>query len=157
MTTAPILTPTLARAVEKMRSGELEWGQLPAMTRVKLPMEMVVFSELGGIRVNKTRRYRKLTFGKAEKGPSYAADDSKTYPVLLDGEVIGYVQSHREDSWRSLPSGVRYSKRGEPKAWRASLRNGLFSGSDTIGFQFDSRDDAALAIVEHLQEEGKVK
>lgn len=140
----PILTPTQARAVERVRSGERSWRDIPLMTRIYLP----IFED----EVNKP--FRRLTYGKVER------DEHRThrvYPVLLDGDVIGYVEGWEERGHRDIPGTRLISHHTRDTThWRASLTNGPWWGDNTIGYQHSTRDLAARAILGHLKEKGKL-
>lgn len=67
--------------------------------------------------------------------------DLRRYDVFLDGDPIGWVESRREESWRQMSSGVRYSKRGNPKSWAAHSADSGFEGN-----HYMSRAAAAIAV-----------
>lgn len=75
--------------------------------------------------------------------PAYADEDDRAYAVLLDGREIGTVRSRRTESWRTLPSGVRYGLRGRPKHWEAYRPNG-----QRVGHRYDTRGRAASELIE---------
>jgi hypothetical protein len=60
-------------------------------------------------------RYRKVEWD-VRPAPRRETD-ARAYEVFHEGEYIGEVFSFREESWRQLPSGVRYGLRGRPKYW----------------------------------------
>lgn len=80
-----------------------------------------------------------------------AIDDCKTYDVVTreGGEVIGYVDSTRTDSYASDTTGSPYSYgyRGSPKYWSMRLvsKNGEFSRSG--GYVHRSRKSATTDLV----------
>lgn len=59
-----------------------------------------------------------ITLRKVEHA-SWVAADCRRYEVLLDGVVIGQVDSHRTETWRETHTGVRSSLVGRPKHWQA--------------------------------------
>jgi hypothetical protein len=75
-----------------------------------------------------------------------------TYQVVVDGVVIGEVSSHRTESWRQLPSGVRYSLRGRPLHWEAEAVGWLPADARhdldrRIGYRFARRGAAVLVLL----------
>lgn len=58
---------------------------------------------------------------------------------------IGTVALTKRESWRTTPTGVRYSFRGYSRTWRATLPNG-----HVIEQFARSRRDAARALVEAM-------
>ena len=169
MAKTPILTPRMARAVERLRAGEVElrdrhapqgpkeWGPARVTKRGigwRLRTDLVGAGMMVAdhSRIHPNRRYRTLEY---DDGEPTGRGDGMTYGVLLDREgLLGFVKSEREESWRKA-GRLRSVRIGEPKYWLASL-NGRFPPRDRIGFRYETRDEAALAIVRHLREKGSL-
>lgn len=62
---------------------------------------------------------------------------------LADGTLIGSVERDEEESWRTMPSGVRYGFRGMHRYWRAILPGGGY-----VGYRWDTRKGAANRLIE---------
>lgn len=83
------------------------------------------------------------------KGVTYTKVDSAgertRYEVWLGDQVIGHVFSRKVESWRQLPSGVRYGLRGTPTEWGY-----VDLDRDNSGPLWGQRSDAARRLVDHM-------
>lgn len=88
------------------------------------------------------------------EAPSYFNGGQTAYVVEVEGHIVGSVTSHRTESWRSLPSGVRYGYRGSPKHWEAHVHERAEDaerfpdGGRRVGYRFSTRAGAVAHLLE---------
>lgn len=92
-----------------------------------------------------------ISMVKVEHESAWGYDDVRAYDVRLNGQLIGRVSSHREESWRKA-GRIRTGKIGDPKHWQAhafgwkvpDARNAF---DNRVGYRFYSREDAVHELV----------
>lgn len=79
----------------------------------------------------------------SRSGPRGKSPETE-YEVILDGVVVGTVAKRYRESWRQLPSGVRYGMRGHTVQWDTSAvgwQPYVLDGAGSVSFHrmYDGR------------------